>query len=366
MIPKPLLKGIKETKIENIVERYYSKQPLSTADALYLYNNAPLALLGDMALEKKREISGEKVFYNRNFHIEPTNICVYNCKFCSFRKPLHSSEGWNMNIDKVLEYAKERYNPSITEIHLVGGVHPDATVESYAQMVSHLHTSYPKVAIKAFSAIEHIYACQKSGLSFKEGIEIMKQSGMSSITGGGAEIFNPEIRKIICPDKASGEEWLEFHRQLHKSGIQSCCTMLYGHIESGEDIISHLNSLRELQYETGGFTTFIPLKYRCANNSLTNGKECAITTTLRVMAISRLFLHNIPHLKAYPPSLGVENSQLALLYGADDIDGTVNDTTKLYTMAGGDNLSLTETELRKMATDLSLKAVERDTFYNEM
>lgn len=359
-------KGTFDKRVETIIEKVSASERLSAEEGVHLYNNAPLMLLSTIALKLKHEFSQDKIFYNRNFHIEPTNICAYNCKFCSFRKPADSSDSWSMSKEEILNYAKERYTKEISEVHLVGGVLPSASLEMYGDIISSLRRLMPKVSIKAFSAIEHIYVYEKAGVSYTEGLKYLRDCGMDSITGGGAEIFDSEIRSQICNDKPSTEKWLSLHQSAHALGIKTAATMLYGHIETIENRINHICTLRDLQDQTSGFTTFIPLKFRNKNNSMSHLKESTLIDDLKTIAISRIILDNVPHIKAYPPSIGVENTTYALMMGADDIDGTVNDTTKIYSMAGVNNSLITETALCKIATDAGFKAVERDTFYNEI
>ncbi len=350
--------------IELIIDKHLSGVRITPAEAIALYNDAPLMLLGELALHTKRKWSQNNVFYNKNFHIEPTNICIYNCKFCSFRQTRDSSQAWNMSLEQIVDYAKENYKDGMTEVHLVGGVHPDATIEYYGDIIKALRAIMPSISIKAFSAIEHIYVFEKAGLSYHEGLKYLRDCGMDSITGGGAEIFENGVRSKICSEKASSSKWLDLHHAAHDLGIKSAATMLYGHLESVEDRINHIEQLRDLQDITGGFTAFIPLKFRSKHNSMEYLGESTLITDLKTIAISRIFLDNIPHIKAYPPSLGIDNTLFALMFGADDIDGTVNDTTKIYSMAGVDNKILTESDLCSIASDAGFTAVERDTFYN--
>lgn len=353
-------------RLEEIVLKVTKRERISSEEAITLYNEAPLMLLSELALIYKRHYSDNKVYYNNNFHIEPTNICVYRCKFCSFREGASSKKAWNMSISEVVEYAKAHYRENMTEVHLVGGVHPDATIGYYGEIIKALRSLMPEISIKAFSAVEHIYVYEKAGVSYSEGVRYLKECGMDSITGGGAEIFDSEIRSQICGDKATATQWIELHRAAHNLGIKTASTMLYGHIEGIEHRIDHLSRLRELQDETGGFTTFIPLKYRSKDNDMSYLGESTLMTDLKTIAISRIFLDNVPHIKAYPPSLGVDNTLHALNFGADDIDGTVNDTTKIYSMAGVNNRVLTEESLKEIAIKAGFRAVERDTFYREI
>ncbi|MFI3314425.1 MAG: CofH family radical SAM protein, partial [Rikenellaceae bacterium] len=341
-----------DKRLKNIIEDIYAGKRLSLEQGEYLYNGAPMSLLSQLAIYVKRRKSSNKVFYNRNFHIEPTNICIYNCKFCSYRKSLNSSEAWCMSNEQVLQYAKEHYHPDITEVHLVGGVHPNATLESYGTIIKTLRDYLPsKVAIKAFSAIEHIYVIEKAGLSYTDGIKYLMDCGMGSITGGGAEIFNSQLRSEICNDKASSEKWLALHRAAHQLGMKTAATMLYGHKETLSHKLEHLDILRKEQDISNGYNVFIPLKFRNRNNEMSHINECSLEDDLKTIALSRIMLDNIDHIKAYPPALGVNNLPSAITFGADDIDGTVNDTTKIYSMAGAANDTiLTEDKLRKVAS----------------
>lgn len=337
---------------------------LSTDDALTLMEEASLDDLSAAAVSVKRRISGDDVYYNRNFHIEPTNICRYNCRFCSYRRSPSEPGGWTMSLGQIEEQVKRYADSGITEVHLVGGVHPAATLEDYLEIVRTVRRLMPEASIKAFSAIEHIYVFDKAGVSFDEGLRRFMDAGMNTLTGGGAEIFAPDVRNKICPDKPSGERWLVLHEAAHLLGIKTNATMLYGHIESHADRIDHIRALRDLQDRTGGFNAFIPLKYRCAGNSMSHLGECPMSEDLRTLAISRLFLDNIPHIKAYWPMYGAQATQTALLYGTDDIDGTVADTTRIYSMAGVEPPALTLENLRAMIKKAGFTPVERDTFYN--
>lgn len=355
------------SNIEHICSLVDNNQRISIEQAVTLYNELPLFRLMDLAIEVKKRQSGDRVFYNKNFHIEPTNICKFNCKFCSYKKHLGEQEAWDMPLSEVEEYCKKHYEIGITEIHLVGAVHPSHSLEHYKNVISLIRKTVPKnVSIKAFSAIEHIEMINLANKTFEQGIKELIEAGMDSVTGGGAEIFDEEIREQICPDKASSKQWLDFHQAAHRAGIKTNSTMLYGHIENVYHRIEHLNRLRILQDETGGFLSFIPLKYRNKNNPMSHIEECSIIDDLKTLAISRIFLDNFTHIKAYWPMYGKLTTQLALLAGADDIDGTLKDTTKIYSMAGVDENALTQQQLVNMVESIGFKAIERDTFYKEL
>ena len=313
-------------------------------------------------------MSGDKVYYNRNFHLEPTNVCLFECKFCSYRRREGEEGAWDYTMEQVLDTVRSRKGSGATEIHIVGGVHPVHDLYYYADMIRQVKQIMPQVAIKAFTAVELNYMIRKAGLTVEQGLQLLKEAGMESIPGGGAEIFAPEIRTQICPQKGSAEEWLELHRAAHKMGIDSNATMLYGHIESIEHRIDHLMRLRELQDSTGGINAFIPLKFRSANNAMSSIGETSVIDDLRTLAMSRLILDNVPHIKAYWVMYGKTTAELALAFGADDIDGTIEDSTKIYSMAGAADTRPTMSieEIERMCATTGFRAVERDTHYNEI
>ena len=351
--------------INDIVASIRRGERLSASDALVLWREAPLWLLGELATQRKREVSGRSVFYNRNVHLEPSNVCLFNCEFCSFRRREGDPDAWTMSIDEVEARAKELRSADITEVHIVGGVHPSHNLDTYVEMVRRVKRQLPHVAVKAYTAVEIFYMISRAGVSIAEGLRRLAEAGMECIPGGGAEIFDAALRKKICPDKCSAEEWLAVHREAHKMGLSTNCTMLYGHIETLEQRIDHLERLRKLQDEAPGFDAFIPLKYHSRNNRLSAAGECSVEDDLRTIAISRLFLDNIPHIKAYWVSYGKATTEMALAFGADDIDGTIGDTTKIYSMAGGtERPSMSVEELENMVRAAGMEPVERDSHYN--
>ncbi len=354
-------------RLETIAEKIRSDVRIAPDEALVLWHEAPLWLLGQLATERKRRVSGDKVFYNRNIHLEPTNRCVFNCRFCSYRRPKESPEAWDYSMEEVERIAHDHAGRGITEVHIVGGVHPDHGLEYYAEMIRRVRAALPGAAVKAFTAIELSYMIRKAGLTTEEGLRVLRDAGMEAIPGGGAEIFDEEVRSRICPDKGSTAEWFDVHRTAHRMGLRTNCTILYGHVERVEHRIDHLDRLRALQDETRGFDAFIPLKYRSFGNPMSEIGEVSVTEDLRMLALSRLYLDNIPHIKAYWVMYGRETAELALAFGADDIDGTIDDTTKIYSMAGGDRRPvMTEEQMHRMAAAAGYRAVERDTHYNEL
>ena len=351
-------------EISNIIRR---GERITAEDALTLWREAPLWLLGELASERKESVSGKEVYYNRNVHLEPTNICLFNCEFCSFRRRESDADAWYMSLDDIEARAMELRNSDITEVHIVGGVHPKHDLATYCAMIRRVKNALPHVAVKAYTAVEIFYMIRNEGISIVEGLRRLKETGMECIPGGGAEIFDAELRKKICPEKCSAEEWLAVHRAAHNMGIPTNCTMLYGHIESLEQRIDHLERLRALQDEAPGFDAFIPLKYHSRGNRLSEAGECSVEDDLRMIAISRLFLDNIPHIKAYWVSYGKATTEMALAFGADDIDGTIGDTTKIYSMAGGiDRPTMSVEELEAMVESVGYTPIERDSHYNRV
>lgn len=341
---------------------------LSREEALTLWREAPLWLLGSLAMDAKRRVSGDKVYYNRNFHIEPTNICAFNCRFCSYRRPAGSPEAWDYSLGDIENIARSRAGSGATEVHIVGGVHPGRDIYYYAEMIGRVKRILPQATIKAFTAVELSYIIRKAGLSIGEGLRLLVEAGMEAIPGGGAEIFDEDLRRQICPEKCSSAEWFGVHDAAHRMGLKTNATILYGHIETLEHRIDHLLRLREQQERTGGFNAFIPLKFRNAGNSMSAAGEVSVIEDLKMLAMSRLVLDNIPHIKAYWVMYGKQTTELALAFGADDIDGTIEDSTKIYSMAGAEERhpAITIPEIERMAAAAGLRAVERDTFYNEI
>ena len=351
--------------INDISDAVRRGERISAEAAMLLWREAPLWLLGELATARKRQMSGQTVYYNRNVHLEPTNICLFNCEFCSFRRREGDADAWYMSLDDIEARARELVGTDITEVHIVGGVHPKHDLDTYCAMIRRVKGVLPHVTVKAYTAVEIFYMIRHEGVSIVEGLRRLKEAGMECIPGGGAEIFDAELRKKICPDKCSAEEWLAVHRAAHNMGIATNCTMLYGHIESLEQRIDHLERLRTLQDEAPGFDAFIPLKYHSRGNRMSDAGECSVEDDLRMIAIGRIFLDNIPHIKAYWVSYGRATTEMALMFGADDIDGTIGDTTKIYSMAGGvARPTMSVAELEAMVTAAGFHPVERDSHYN--
>jgi aminodeoxyfutalosine synthase len=352
--------------MERIFNKIVRRERITPDEALELWNEAPLARLGALAFDIKHEKSGNSVFYNRNIHIEPTNICLFKCKFCSYRREEGDPQAWHHTIDDIARLAAERRGTDITEVHIVGGVHPQHSLGDYIDMVAAVRRELPEVTIKAFTAVELAYIIRKDGLSIEEGLRRLIDAGMGAIPGGGAEIFDPRLRARICPEKGSTEQWFEVHDTAHRLGLTTNATMLYGHVETPQHRIDHLDRLRRQQDTTGGFNAFIPLKFRARNNNMSSVGETSVVDDMRTLAMARIYLDNFPHIKAYWPMYGIETTEMALAFGADDVDGTIDNTTKIYSMAGADEPRMTVGQLQTIATRAGLNAVERDTFYNIM
>lgn len=353
--------------LKTIAEKVLAEERITPAEGILLYEKADLNFVGMLANYIREKRHGDYTFFNHNIHIEPTNICVYDCKFCSYSRLLkHKEEGWEMTPEEILAKVKSYDGQKITEVHIVGGVHPKMGLQYFADLIKSIKEIRPDIHVKAFTAVELHYMCKKAKVSYREGLQILKDHGQGSLPGGGAEIFAPEIRTIICEDKCTADEWLEIHETAHKLGMPSNATMLYGHVEKFEHRIDHMERLRQLQDKTGGFNTFIPLKFRNGGNQMSHIPEVSIIEDLRNYAISRIYMDNFGHVKAYWPMIGRQIAQLSLAYGVDDIDGTIDDTTKIYSMAGAEEQtpSLTTRQLTELIKQVGRRPVERDTVYN--
>jgi aminodeoxyfutalosine synthase len=355
--------------LQQITEKVKSGQRITDEECMLLFEKGSLGFVGSLANYIKEKKHGNKVFFNRNFHIEPTNVCVFSCHFCSYsRLYAKREEGWELSTEQMLHMVKQYDGKPITEVHIVGGVHPKMDLQFFAELLKAIKAHRPELHIKAFTAVEYDYMFRKAKVSVEDGLKFLIEAGLDSIPGGGAEIFHPEIREQICADKVDAAGWLRIHETAHQLGLHSNATMLYGHIEKYEHRIDHMRRLRELQDKTGGFNTFIPLKFRNKDNDMSNVPESTHIEDMRLYAIARIYLDNFPHLKAYWPMLGRQQAQLSLSFGVDDIDGTIDDTTKIYSMAGSEEQSPTMTteELVTLIKQVKRIPVERDTLYNHL
>ncbi len=346
--------------------KVHAGERLSFDDGMALEASSDLFLLGELANLVRERKNGNRAYYNVNEHLNPTNVCVYRCTFCAFRADLKSPKGYVMTDEQILHRAKEATEKGATELHIVGGLHHQLPYEWYRDVIKNIHAEYPNLHLKAWTAVEWDWFERLTKKPTREILADMKSVGLGSLPGGGAEIFHPDVRTKICDYKADADQWLRVHREWHEMGGKSNATMLYGHIEKPEHRIDHMLRLRGLQDETGGFQTFIPLAFHPDNNPLGQGMpKPSGMMDLKVMAIGRLMLDNFPHVKAYWQMLGVKTAQVALSFGADDLDGTVVHET-IYHAAGSDSpQELGVAELRRLIREAGRDPVERDTLYNE-
>ena len=354
-------------ELSNIQGKIYSGERITEEEGLTLFERGSLPFLGSLANYIREKKHGDITYFNRNFHIEPTNVCVFTCNFCSYsRLYANRDEGWELSAEQMMHMVKKYDGQPITEVHIVGGVHPKMNLEFFAEVLRKIKEHRPALHIKGFTAVELDYMFRKAKKTNEEGLTYLKNAGLDSLPGGGAEIFHSEIRERICADKVDAEGWLNIHEAAHRLGMHSNATMLYGHIENYYHRIDHMNRLRKLQDKTGGFNTFIPLKFRNKDNDMSYVNESSIVEDMKMYAVARIYMDNFPHLKAYWPMLGRQNAQLSLSFGVNDIDGTIDDTTKIYSMAGAEeqNPSMTTAELVALIKQVKRKPVERGTLYN--
>ncbi|MET4082152.1 aminodeoxyfutalosine synthase [Pedobacter sp. UYP30] len=363
-----LLAGMNiSAELSLIAHKVLNNTRISFEDGVYLFEHAELGFLGILANYIREKKHGDLTYFNRNFHLEPTNLCVYDCKFCSYSRLIkQKEEGWELTMEEMLDIVKKYDDEPVTEVHIVGGVLPQYDVAFYSALFSAIKKHRPNLHVKALTPVEYHYIFKKAKIDYATGMKLMKEAGLESMPGGGAEIFHPEVRQQIAKDKCTGDQWLDIHREWHKLGMRSNATMLYGHIEEFWHRVDHLEKLRALQDETGGFQTFIPLKFRNQNNQMSNVAESSVIEDLRNFAISRIYLDNFDHIKAYWAMISRETAQLSLNFGVDDIDGTLDDTTKIYSMAGAEEQTpaMSTQQLVELIRNVGRKPIERDTLYH--
>lgn len=353
-------------ELKEIASKIAQQKRITNLDAIYLYQHAELSYLGVLANHIRTNKNKNYVYFNHNFHVEPTNICVYTCSFCSYSRLIKNREqGWELSVDEILNIIKKYDGQAVTEVHITGGVVPKQDLIFYKELFEKIKQHRPELHIKALTPVEFHYIFKKAKVTYEEGLTILHQAGLDSLPGGGAEIFDESIRDQIAGGKCSSEEWLKIHKIWHKMGLNSNATMLYGHIESFEHRVDHMDRLRKLQDETKGFNAFIPLKFRNKENQMAHVPEVSVIEDLRNYAIARIYLDNFQHIKAYWAMIGRKTAQLSLNFGADDLDGTIDDTTKIYSMAGSEeqNPKLTTQELVDLIKAVGKTPVERDTLY---
>jgi aminodeoxyfutalosine synthase len=356
-----------DSRLKEIAKKVFSSTRINFEEGVYLFEHAPLSYLGILANELREKKHGNDTYFNRNFHLEPTNLCVYTCSFCSYSRLIkQKSEGWELTHEQMMDEVRKFDQLPVTEIHIVGGVLPQYDLKFYVNLFKAIKAHRPELHIKALTPVEYHYIFKKAKISYEEGMKIISESGVDSLPGGGAEIFHSEIRDEIAGGKCSGEEWLRIHEIWHELGKRSNATMLYGHIEKYHHRVDHLEKLRNLQDKTGGFQTFIPLKFRNQGNQMSHIAESTTIEDLRNFAISRIYLDNFDHIKAYWPMISREIAQLSLSFGVNDVDGTVDDTTKIYSMAGAEEQSpaMSTEELVNLIRRVGRRPIERDTLYN--
>ncbi|MDP3468226.1 MAG: aminofutalosine synthase MqnE [Daejeonella sp.] len=354
-------------ELRTIAEKVKLNKRISFEEGILLYEKGELGYLGVLANYIREKRHGDKTYFNRNFHIEPTNLCIYDCKFCSYSVLIKErSQGWEYTMEEMMEIVRKYDSEPVTEVHLVGGVLPQYDLKFYSELFTAIHKHRPELHVKALTPVEYHYIFKKAKIDYASGMKLMKEAGLDSIPGGGAEIFHPEIREQIAKDKCTGEQWLQIHEEWHKLGMRSNATMLYGHIEEFKHRVDHLEHLRSLQDRSGGFQTFIPLKFRNQDNQMSHVPEVSVIEDLRNYAVSRIYLDNFDHIKAYWAMISRSTAQLSLNFGVDDIDGTLDDTTKIYSMAGAEeqNPAMSTQELVELIKQVGRHPIERDTLYN--
>lgn len=362
-----IIDAVKDADLKNIGEKIIANQRINFDDGVVLFEKGSLSYLGSLANFVREKKHGNATYFNRNFHIEPTNVCVFSCKFCSYsRLYAKRDEGWELSIEQMMHIVKSYDGKPVTEVHIVGGVHPKMNLAFFVELLQEIKKHRPDLHIKGFTPVELDYMFNKAKLSAQDGMKLLHDAGLDSLPGGGAEIFHEEIRKEICEDKVDADGWLGIHKAAHNLGMHSNATMLFGHIEKYWHRIDHMERLRQLQDETNGFNTFIPLKFRNKDNEMSNLPESSFVEDMKVYAVGRLYLDNFNHVKAYWPMLGRQNAQLSLAFGVNDIDGTIDDTTKIYSMAGSEeqNPTMNTQELVTLIKQVNRVPVERDTLYN--
>ena len=354
---------IEDKRLGPILSKVERKERLSFDDGVTLYRSSDLLALGYMANLVRERKHSNITYFNVNRHINPTDVCVASCRLCAFGKKAKDPNSYSLSMEQIWDMAGQGYAEAVTEFHIVGGLHPELTLDWFCEMIAGLKERYPGVHLKAFTMVEIAYFAKRARISIRETLERLRDAGVDSMPGGGAEVFSERVRRIICDHKIDGNEWLEAARTAHQIGLKSNCTMLYGHLETAEDRADHLVRLREVQDETGGFVTFIPLAFHPANTALSHLSTTSGFNDLKQIAVSRLMLDNIPHVKAYWIMMTPAVAQIAQRFGANDIDGTVIEE-KIYHDAG----ATTSQHLRRQdLLDLIRKAgrepSERDTSY---
>ena len=364
-----LVEATKDKELQRIANKIIHQERILFDEGVTLFEKGSLSWLGTLANFVREQKHGDKTYFNKNFHIEPTNVCVFSCKFCSYSKLYaNREEGWELSIEQMMHIVKSYDGKPVTEVHIVGGVHPKMNLAFFIDLLKAIKAHRPELHIKGFTPVELDYMFKKAKVTTEEGMKLAHAAGLDSLPGGGAEIFHPEIRQQICEDKVDADGWLNIHKVAHQLGMHSNATLLYGHIEKYWHRIDHMERLRQLQDETGGFNTFIPLKFRNQDNEMSHIAESTTIEDMRMYAVSRLYMDNFAHIKAYWPMLGRQNAQLTLSFGVNDIDGTIDDSTKIYAMAGSEEQTptMSTADLVRLIKQVKREPIERGTLYNEI
>lgn len=359
---------IEKSDVGDILRRALDGDRLGLDDGARLFASADLHAIGCAANEIRRRVNGNRTYYVVNRHINYTDICKNRCAFCAYSRSEDDADAYAMSVDEVLRRASEYYDEmKFTELHIVGGLHPTLPLGYYTGMLGALKSRFPEVHIQAFTAVEIAHIADIAGLSVRDTLAKLKDAGLGSLPGGGAEVFSERVRAIVCPEKMPGSEWLSVMRQAHELGIKSNATMLYGHVETDRERVEHMLTLRKLQDDTGGFMTFIPLKFHPDNTKLAHlAAPRSSIDDLKLYAISRLMLDNIPHIKVFWIMLGLKLAQIALSYGVDDFDGTVVEEKITHRAGATTPEGLAVPDLLRLISETGTVPTERDTIYNEV
>src|ERR1700689_1121962 len=354
---------VEDPRLKPVLEKVEAGFRLGYEDGVAMYRSSDILSLGYMANLVRERLNGNRTYFNVNRHSNPTDVCVASCKLCAFGKRAKDPNAYTMSLDQVWEKAGEGWSEAVTEFHIVGGLHPELGLDWYCQMLRGLKERFPQVHLKAFTMVEIGYLAQRAKLTPRDVLIRLRDAGMDSMPGGGAEIFHERVRRIICDHKITGDQWLEVARTAHRLGLNSNCTMLYGHIETAEDRVDHLIKLRELQDDTQGFVTFIPLAFHPANTAMEHISTTTGFEDLRQIAVSRLMLDNIPHIKAYWIMMTPRVAQIAQRFGSDDIDGTVVEEKISHDAGATTSQNLRRGELLRLVREAGREPMERDTLY---
>ncbi|TDS11797.1 radical SAM protein [Sphingobacterium paludis] len=356
-----------DADLKSIAIKVSEGERIGVEEGILLYERGELGYLGVLANYIREKKHGDYTYFNRNFHIEPTNVCVYDCKFCAYSRLIKQrEEGWEMDVDGMMDIIRKYDDEPVTEVHITGGVVPKQNLDFYAEFFKRCKAHRPDLHIKGLTPVEYYYIFKKAKLTHYEGLKYLKACGLDSMPGGGAEIFHPEVREKIAGDKCTAEQWLDIHEQAHNLGMRTNATMLYGHIEEFWHRVDHMEQLRQLQDKTGGFQTFIPLKFRNQGHQMSDVPEVSVIEDLRNYAIARIYMDNFDHIKAYWAMISRDTAQLSLAFGVDDIDGTLDDTTKIYSMAGAEEQhpGMSTQQVVELIKNVGRHPIERDTLYN--